>query len=442
MAVLRVLGGPPLRGAVRALGAKNAALPLLAAAVAAQTPTELVGVPALSDVSVMLQILDSLGARVSTRPAVDGQLCVVVDGAAAGGHVVPPELMARMRSSVFLLGPLLGRFGRATITYPGGCDIGARPIDLHLRGLARLGARFEEHDGVIEAAAPAGGLVAAEVRLDLPSVGATENLMMAAAPARGESVIANAAREPEIQALARYLNAAGAVVSGAGESVVRVKGVPRLHGVRQVVMPDRIESGTLLLAAAGTGGEVRIDGAVGDHLGALTAVLRASGAEVAVEQGAISVRGPVDGRPLPVDVRTLPYPGFPTDLQPVLLAYLVRGRGASVVQETIFENRFGHASALVRMGARIRVVGRTAVVDGVRALTGARVAAGDLRAAGALVVAALAAEGESEVLGLDHLERGYQDLGARLSRLGARVERCEEGDGAPKGRTEREARVS
>lgn len=442
MAVLRVRGGVPLRGALRTLGAKNAALPLLAAALLVEdSPSELVGVPDLSDVAVMIRILEGLGASVSVRAAPDGQARLRVDARGDLGSEVPPGLMARMRSSVFLLGPLLARLGRACITYPGGCDIGARPIDLHLRGLARLGARIEERDGVIEALAPAGGLVGGEVRLDLPSVGATENILLAAVRARGETVIHNAAREPEIVDLARFLTACGAVVDGAGEGVVRIRGVNRLAGARHVVMPDRIETGTLLLAAAATGGEVRMEGALPGHLEALTDVLRASGAQVETDGPAIAVRGPADGRPLAVDVRTLPYPGFPTDLQPVLMAYLVRARGTSVLQETIFENRFRHAAAFVRMGARVRVVGRTAVVDGVARLVGAPVEAGDLRAAGALVVAALAADGESLVDGLDHLERGYQDLGGRLARLGAQVARDGAGDGSELGFAA-EARVS
>jgi UDP-N-acetylglucosamine 1-carboxyvinyltransferase len=427
---------------LRALGAKNGALPLLAAALLVEdAPTDLAGVPDLSDVSVMIQILESLGAQVTVRPGADGQARLRIDARAELGSDVPPDLMARMRSSVFLLGPLLGRLGRACITYPGGCDIGARPIDLHLRGLARLGARIVERDGVIEALAPAGGLVGAEILLDLPSVGATENILMAAVRAKGETVIHNAACEPEIVDLARYLMACGALVEGAGERVVRVRGVNRLAGARHTVMPDRIETGTLLLAAATTGGEVRVEGAQSAHLAALTDVLRASGAEVENDERAMAVRGPADGRPLPIDVRTLPYPGFPTDLQPVLMAYLARSLGTSVIQETIFENRFRHASAFVRMGARIRVVGRTAVVDGVARLSGAAVEAGDLRAAGALVVAALAAEGVSEIAGLDHLERGYQDLGGRLAHLGAQVARDDAG-AADERSARREAQVS
>ena len=291
---------------------------------------------------------------------------------------------------------------------------------------------------MIDAVAPPGGLVGGDVHLDLPSVGATENILMAAVRARGETVIHNAAREPEIVDLARFLEAAGALIEGAGESAVRVRGVNRLAGVRHAVMPDRIETGTLLLAGAATGGEVRVEGAAPAHLGALADLLRASGAGVEVDGASIGVLGPEDGRPRPVDVRTLPYPGFPTDLQPVVMAYLARARGTSVVQETIFENRFRHASAFVRMGARVRVVGRTAVVDGVAHLAGAAVEGGDLRAVAALVVAALTADEPSDVGGLDHLERGYQDLDGRLRRLGAAIAR---GDGV-RPLAEREVRVS
>lgn len=425
VAILRVDGGTALRGVLPALGAKNAALPLLAASLlTAEGETELLAVPRLTDVDVMVEILRTLGAQVAVEPWVNGQQRLCVRAAEPLDTTVPPHLMARMRSSVFLLGPLLARVGRARIAYPGGCDIGSRPIDLHLRGLARMGARIEERDGEIEASAP-GGLAGAYIRLDLPSVGATENLMMAAALARGETVIEGAAREPEVVDLARMLNAAGAVVTGAGERVVRVRGVNALGGVRHRVIPDRIEAGTILLAGAATGGEVRVEGPVAPSLEAFIAVLRESGAEVEADADGVEVRGPAEGRAHPVDVRTAPHPGFPTDLQPVLMAYLARAHGTSVVQETIFENRFGHASALVRMGARVRVVGRTAVVDGVERLRGVPVAAGDLRAAGALVVAALGAEGSTDVAGLGHLERGYQDLDARLTALGAKVRRVE-----------------
>jgi UDP-N-acetylglucosamine 1-carboxyvinyltransferase len=441
LAILRVYGPTPLGGTLPTLGAKNASLPLLAASVLIEDgASELVGVPDLSDVGVMVDILRTLGVAVAAAPYRDGQMRLAVDATGRLDHEVPPPLMARMRSSVFLLGPLLARAGRARIAYPGGCDIGSRPIDLHLRGLARLGARIEERDGRIEATAPAGGLVGGAIRLDLPSVGATENLIMAAVRARGETVIAGAAREPEIVDLARFLTAAGARIEGAGEDTVRVRGVGPLSGVRHAVIADRIEAGTLLFAAAASGGELRLEGAVAGSLDSVLAVLRASGAEVAAGPGDVAVRAPTGGRPRPVDVRTLPYPGFPTDLQPVLTAYLARAHGTSVVQETIFESRFRHASALVRLGARIRVVGRTAVIDGVPRLVGAPVAAGDLRAAGALVVAAVGAEGVSDIAGLDHLERGYQDLGGRLNAVGARVERV--GDAGEGGAARVEARVS
>jgi len=426
MEILRVDGGHPLRGVVRALGAKNAALPILAASVLLEDgAAELDHVPNLSDVHVMAAILRGLGLAVGERRGADGQLRLVVDATGPVAYDVRPDLMALMRSSVFLLGPLLGRAGRARITHPGGCDIGARPIDLHLRGLARLGARIDERDGVIEATAPPGGLVGAQVRLDFPSVGATENVLMAAVRARGETVIVGAAREPEIVDLARFLRAAGALVEGAGQSVIRVRGVNRLGGVHHRVMPDRIESGTLLLAGAGTGGHVRVEGPVAAHLGALVHVLRQTGAEVHATADAIEVEAPPRGVATAVDVRTRPYPGFPTDLQPVLMAYLTRADGTSVVQETIFENRFRHAPNLVQMGARVRAVGNTAVVDGVARMRGAHVTAGDLRAAGALAVAALMAEGTSEVDGLHHLDRGYQDLDLRLRALGGSVVRLE-----------------
>jgi UDP-N-acetylglucosamine 1-carboxyvinyltransferase len=421
MRELVVTGGVPLRGTLRPLGAKNAALALLAACVLLEGPAELRHVPDLRDVRIMLELLAQVGAQVAIDPDEDGQLKVTVD---ASGPLRPRadlELMSRLRSSVYFLGALVGRLGQAQVGYPGGCAIGERPIDLHLWGLHRLGVVVEQGPEDIRARATPPAPEGAYVRLPFPSVGATVNLLLAAVRARGVTVVEGAAQEPEIVDLARFLRSAGAVVKGAGTSRIQVRGVNHLYGTSYTVMPDRIEAGTLLLMAAGTGGDLEMAGPVAAYLQVPLQALAASGARVEVQDQRVRVEGPPDGRPLPLALRTEPYPGLPTDLQPVFMAYLTRARGVSVVQETIFERRMGHAQALRRLGARIRVVGRTAVVDGVARLEGAEVAAADLRAAGALVAAALMAEGTSAVQGLGHLERGYQDMEGRLRALGAQV---------------------
>lgn len=426
MSQLIVTGGTPLRGTVRTLGAKNSALALLAATLLLEGTSELRGVPRLTDVQSMMRILEAVGARVATGPYEDHQLTVTVQAQDIRDTHVEMDLMQAMRSSVYLLGALVGRTGRALVAYPGGCQIGARPIDLHLKGLAALGVRVEERSDGLLAEAPRGGLVGAPIHLDFPSVGATVNLLLAAARARGRTVIEGAAREPEIVDLARLLNLAGANIHGAGTSILTVEGVRHLDGVRMNVMPDRIEAGTLLVAAAATGGEVYLQGPVARYLKSPVELLRRSGAQVDATPDGIAVVGPPRGRPLGVDVATQPYPGFATDLQPVFLAYLTRARGPSVFRETIFENRFRHVQGLRDMGAQIRVAGRTAVVDGVATLTGRSVMATDLRAAAALVVAALAADGTSHVSGLAHLDRGYQDVSRRLMALGADVARSDD----------------
>lgn len=426
MSHLRITGGRPLRGTVRTLGAKNSALALLAGTLVCEGSTELRNVPRLADVSAMLRLLEAVGATCDTGPYEEGQMSVVVRTEAVhGGEAVPAELMGAMRSSVYLLGALLGRTGRARLAYPGGCQIGARPIDLHLEGLRALGARIEAGDDGIAAVAPPGGLEGTTIRLAFPSVGATVNLLLAAVRARGRTVLANAAREPEIVDLARFLNLAGASVQGAGTSVVVVDGRAHLDGVRMAVMPDRIEAGTLLVAGAATGGEIYLKGPVARYLRTPIEVLRRTGAQVETSQDGIALEGPPGGRPLGADIETQPYPGFPTDLQPVFLAYLARARGPSVVRETIFENRFRHVPGLREMGAKIRVTGRTAIVEGVARLEGHDVTATDLRAAGAFVVAALAAEGTTRLFGVHHLDRGYQDITERLAALGAEAVRTD-----------------
>ncbi len=411
---LIIEGGRSLEGSVEVHGAKNAALPLLAGTVLSAGDCVFDGVPQLVDVAVMLEILEQLGAQVRRE---GGTLTI------AGGNVdrgeVSEGLVRRMRSSIFLMGPLLARLGRVVLSYPGGCAIGPRPIDLHLAGLAAMGARIHEDHGYIHARADR--LVGAAIHLDFPSVGATENLMMAASLAHGTTWIRNAAREPELVDLANFLNAMGARVQGAGSDCVRVEGVRELGGVRHRPIPDRIEAGTLMAAAAITGGEVCLYRVRPEHLTAVTSKLREAGAAVEEAGDGLRLRGP--DRPRATNLRTLPYPGFPTDLQPQMVALLSLAEGTSLVTENIFENRFGHVEELRRMGAQLATEGRGLTVQGVERLSGARVVATDLRSGAALVLAGLAAQGRTVVEGVDHVDRGYQALEETLARLGARIRR-------------------
>ena len=407
---------PPLRGEVRVQRSKNAVLPMMACAVLTREALELADVPRLTDVDGMAALLGGIGVQVS-RARGGMRLCGEnLDGCRAEGIYAE-----RMRASVLLLGPLLVRLGRARLSFPGGCAIGTRPIDLHLKGLSAMGARFALQEGCVEARTD--GLHGAVIYLDVPSVGATENLLMAATLAKGVTVIDNAAKEPEIADLARLLRRMGAKISGIGQSRLTVEGVPALHGARFTPMPDRIEAGTLMLCAAATRGDVLLRGAQADTLGAVIAKMRECGAQVTAESAGLRVRA---GRLQGVDVETLAYPGFPTDAQAILMAALLRSRGATVFEENIFENRYRHVDELVRMGARIRVSGRVAVVTGVPALRGASVRCTDLRGGAALCVAALGAGGVTHVTQIGHIDRGYQDLAGDLRALGADVIRTEE----------------
>lgn len=413
-----IRGGRPLAGTVRVSGAKNAALPLLAATLVTDRPCVLHHVPWLRDVKNMLRILRALGAVVQVEDGGVHGRRVAVEARRLATCTVPPELMRVMRSSIFVLGPLLARCGRATISYPGGCNIGWRPIDLHLRGLAMMGARIEEAGGLLTFHADR--LRGAEIHLDVPSVGATENLIMAAVLAEGTTVIRNAAKEPEVVDLQNFLNRLGARVRGGGTDAVVVEGVASLGTAEHEVIPDRIEAGTYLIAGAITGGDVTVADVIPEHLQALVAKLREAGC--AVDSGATWVRVRARGRPAASNVKTLPYPGFPTDLQNPFLALMCVAEGTSVISETIWDNRFRVADELCRMGARIQVEGRVAVVHGVPRLTGAEVEAhDDLRGAMALVLAALAAEGTSTVGGAEYVYRGYQDPEAKLASLGADI---------------------
>lgn len=406
---------PPLRGEVRVQRSKNAVLPMMACAVLTREELELTDVPRLTDVDGMAALLSGIGVQVS-RARGGMRLCGEnLDGCRAEGIFAE-----RMRASVLLLGPLLVRLGRARLSFPGGCAIGSRPIDLHLKGLSAMGARFALQEGCVEARTD--GLHGAVIYLDVPSVGATENLLMAATLAKGVTVIDNAAKEPEIADLARLLRRMGAKISGIGQSRLTVEGVPALHGARFTPMPDRIEAGTLMLCAAATRGDVLLRGAQAGTLGAVIAKMRECGAQVTAESAGLRVRA---GRLQGVDVETLAYPGFPTDLQAPMMALLCRAEGSSILTEHIFENRFLQVPQLRKMGASIAVRGRSAVVRGVESLHGARVSATDLRAGAALVLAGLTAEGHTTVTEISHIERGYVDLAGALRALGAPIVRVE-----------------
>ena len=406
---------PPLRGEVRVQRSKNAVLPMMACAVLTREELELTDVPRLTDVDGMAALLSGIGVQVS-RARGGMRLCGEnLDGCRAEG-----VFAERMRASVLLLGPLLVRLGRARLSFPGGCAIGSRPIDLHLKGLSAMGARFALQEGCVEARTD--GLHGAVIYLDVPSVGATENLLMAATLAKGVTVIDNAAKEPEIADLARLLRRMGAKISGIGQSRLTVEGVPALHGARFTPMPDRIEAGTLMLCAAATRGDVLLRGAQTDTLGAVIAKMRECGAQVTAESAGLRVRAE---RLQGVDVETLAYPGFPTDLQAPMMALLCRAEGTSILTEHIFENRFLQVPQLRKMGASIAVRGRSAVVRGVESLHGARVSATDLRAGAALVLAGLTAEGHTTVTEIAHIERGYVDLAGALRALGAPIVRVE-----------------
>jgi UDP-N-acetylglucosamine 1-carboxyvinyltransferase len=411
-----IRGGAVLEGEVVVGGSKNAALPLLFASLLTPERCVVRNVPRLVDVRTTVAVLRHLGARVTSSP--DGR-DLEVEARDVHCTEAPYDLVKTMRASFLCLGPLLARFGRARVSTPGGCAIGARPVDLHLAGLARLGARVRLVEGYVEAEAER--LRGAKIVLDFPSVGATQQLMMAAALAEGTTVIENAAREPECVCLARALERMGARVDGAGTAVVTIEGRPALGGAVHTVIPDRIEAGTFMVAAAITGGSVRVTGARADHLDAVIAKLRQAGVRVHEGESGLAVErnGPLGA----VDVTTMPYPGFPTDLQAQFMALMTRAEGTSSFTETIFENRFMHVQELARMGAQVRVQGNRALVRGPSRLSGAPVMATDLRASVCLVLAGLAAEGTTRVSRVYHLDRGYEHLEEKLRALGAEIAR-------------------
>ena len=403
-----------MRGNVRVNGAKNSALKLMAASLLAEGVTVLEDTPAILDCETMTEVLACLGCGVRR----DGNV-VEIDTSGSRGIEAPYELVRRMRASIIVLGPLLARHGHARVAMPGGCNIGSRTIDLHLKGFEKMGVEFSSEHGYLEAKAPA--LEGATVTLDFPSVGATENVLMAAVKARGTTVVENAAREPEIQDLAAMLVAMGARIEGAGTPTIEVEGVEELRPVRHTVVPDRIEAGTFAIAACATRGDVRLENARADHMDLILDKLTDAGA--GVEAGEGWVRVAMDDRPAPVDFVTLPYPGFPTDLQPQMMALLATARGTSIATENVFESRFMFVDELNRMGADIRTEGHHAVIRGIERLSAAPVRALDIRAGAAMVVAALAAAGTTEISDLHHVDRGYQQLDERLVALGADVRR-------------------
>lgn len=416
---LMINGGVRLKGEIRISGAKNAVLPILAATLLADGPATIENVPHLHDVTTTVELLGCMGVMVS----IDEKLSVEVDCSTIENYTAPYHLVKTMRSSILVLGPLLARFGVAEVSLPGGCAIGSRPVDLHIKGLQAMGAEIDVSNGYIHARAKR--LKGARLVMDIVTVTGTENLMMAAALADGTSVIENAAREPEVVDLANFINAMGGKVSGAGTDMITIEGVEKLHGTRYRVLPDRIETGTFLVAAAITGGSIKVKDTAPRLLDVVIEKLREAGATVEVGDDWISLD--MEGRrPKAVNIRTAPYPAFPTDMQAQFLALNTIAEGTSTVVETVFENRFMHVQELKRMGADIEIEGNTAIIRGVDGLTAAPVMATDLRASASLIIAGLVAIGETEVQRIYHIDRGYENIEEKLALLGARIRRTHE----------------
>ncbi len=409
-----VRGGNKLTGSVKVSGAKNSVLPIIAASLLGEEGVSVIyDAPPLDDVITISKVLESIGAGITYENDV-----MRVDAQAISSCEAPYEWVRKMRASFLVMGPLLARMGHTRISLPGGCAIGTRPIDQHLKGFEALGAEISLGQGYIEAKMN-GRLRGAKIYLDVASVGATENIMMAATLAEGVTVIENAAKEPEIVDLANYLNGMGAKVRGAGTGVIRIEGVEKMHGTEHTVIPDRIEAGTYMVAAAITGGDVYVEGAIADHLGPVISKLEEMGVSIEPDENGVRVTA---NHPLKaVDIKTLPYPGFPTDMQSQMMALLLKSEGTSVVTETVFENRFMHVDEFQLMNAEIKVEGRSAIITGGAHLKGAKVCATDLRAGAALILAGLVSEGTTEVSGTHHIDRGYVDLAEKLSGLGADI---------------------
>ncbi len=420
MAKYVIREGVPLKGRVRVDGAKNSVLPIMAASLLGESQSIIDEVPDLYDVKMMCDLIRSLGVEVDSKP---GKSTIGFFAKDITNSTAPYELVSKLRASFLIMGPMLAKTGYVRVALPGGCAIGSRPVDLHLKGFSALGAEITQGHGYIEAKSIR-RLVGNKIYLDFPSVGATENILMAAVLAEGQTSIENAATEPEIVDLANYLNKMGACIKGAGTDTIRVIGVDKLIGCKHNIIPDRIEAGTFMVAAAITGGDVEVQNIVPDHLKPIIAKLKETGLEVSEELTSIRIKS--QGPLKPIDVKTLPYPGFPTDMQAQITALLARTQGTSIVTETIFENRFMHVSELKRMGANIKIDGRTAVIEGINCYTGAAVKATDLRAGAALVLAGLAAEGSTEIGEISHIDRGYCRLDRKLKALGAKIERVEE----------------
>lgn len=413
-----IKGGNKLTGEVKVEGAKNAVLPILTASLlASDKPSKLVNVPALSDVETINNVLTTLNADVTYKK---DDNAVVVDATKTLNEEAPYEYVSKMRASILVMGPLLARLGHAIVALPGGCAIGSRPIEQHIKGFEALGAEIHLENGNIYANAK-DGLKGTSIHLDFPSVGATQNIIMAASLAKGKTLIENAAKEPEIVDLANYINEMGGRITGAGTDTITINGVESLHGVEHAIIPDRIEAGTLLIAGAITRGDIFVRGAIKEHMASLVYKLEEMGVELDYQEDGIRVRA--EGELQPVDIKTLPHPGFPTDMQSQMMALLLTANGHKVVTETVFENRFMHVAEFKRMNANINVEGRSAKLEGKSQLQGAQVKATDLRAAAALILAGLVADGKTSVTELTHLDRGYVDLHGKLKQLGADIER-------------------
>ncbi|HCX1407226.1 TPA: UDP-N-acetylglucosamine 1-carboxyvinyltransferase [Staphylococcus aureus] len=413
-----IKGGNKLTGEVKVEGAKNAVLPILTASLlASDKPSKLVNVPALSDVETINNVLTTLNADVTYKK---DENAVVVDATKTLNEEAPYEYVSKMRASILVMGPLLARLGHAIVALPGGCAIGSRPIEQHIKGFEALGAEIHLENGNIYANAK-DGLKGTSIHLDFPSVGATQNIIMAASLAKGKTLIENAAKEPEIVDLANYINEMGGRITGAGTDTITINGVESLHGVEHAIIPDRIEAGTLLIAGAITRGDIFVRGAIKEHVASLVYKLEEMGVELDYQEDGIRVRA--EGELQPVDIKTLPHPGFPTDMQSQMMALLLTANGHKVVTETVFENRFMHVAEFKRMNANINVEGRSAKLEGKSQLQGAQVKATDLRAAAALILAGLVADGKTSVTELTHLDRGYVDLHGKLKQLGADIER-------------------